>query len=72
MAGQNGRAFAITAGQQVLEIGHDVTTLVLGGLMAALAVGLEKRADFAVVTDLRGGLGGLLFGGAGGGGRERR
>ena len=42
---------AVTRSQQSLEIGQDISALVLGRLMATLAVRLEDRPDVLVKTD---------------------
>jgi hypothetical protein len=52
IAGNDRRAFAVSASEEAFEIGHHVAALILGGLMAALAVSLEDRADLAVVADV--------------------
>ena len=52
MPRDNGRTLGIAARQQPLEIRHYVAALGFRRLMASLAVRLEDRTDFAIVTDL--------------------
>ena len=42
---------AVAAGEEAGEIGHHVAALIFGGLVAALAVGLENRTDLFPVAD---------------------
>src|SRR5262249_21147039 len=59
-AGNDTGTVALSLLEQVGMAGHDVAALGLGGLMAALAVLLEDRADVLVIADLVGDLGILL------------
>ena len=52
--------FALTGSKQAIEGGHDVVALVLGWLMATMALGLKNGPDLAVVTDRF--FGGLISG----------
>src|ERR1041385_529652 len=61
MLGNNGGAFVTAAAEQLFELRHRESALGLGGLMAALAVGLKNGPDLAVITHLRGGFGGGSF-----------
>src|SRR5439155_23412476 len=42
LMGNNRRALVIATGEQPLEFGHDISAFGFGGLMTALAVGLQE------------------------------
>ena len=52
MRGDDGNPFRFAARKELLENRHLVATLGFGGLMTALAVGLEEWANLAVITHL--------------------
>src|SRR5205085_7884879 len=57
----NRGAFVSAPGEEALEFGHDVAALGFGGLMTALAIGLEDGTDFAVITNSGSGFGCRIF-----------
>ena len=72
MAGDDGRALGVTAGQQPFEIPHRIAALGFGRLMAALAVGLEYGTDVTVIARLGGGGGHRRFPAGAGAGRTQQ
>src|SRR5436305_657458 len=61
MAGNYGRAFSIATGKQALELGHHVTPLGIGGLVACLTIRLQDGPDLAIITYFRSWFGLCLF-----------
>src|SRR5207237_9629081 len=51
LAGDDAGFVGVALVEQLLVVGHDEAALGLGGLMATLAVLLEKRADVLVLAD---------------------
>ena len=53
-AGHDCRPLIIAAREETFEIGHHITALILGRLMAALTVGLEEGANLVIIANVAG------------------